>query len=816
MIRQQRPASLVARLILVLAALGVLAPGSSFLAQADLVNLAHLRFLTEPIQVEGREMALVHIYSEYPKYEWVDAAGEGISAVDDAARAAVVYLWQYERTSDAENLKLARLCLEFVRYMQAPDGEFYNFVFDRAARINKTGNTSYKSLDWWAMRGLWALGEGVRVFDRVDRAYADSLAQAYLLTETAIGKAIHNYGQFTELHGYKIPAWIPNGAPDSTSVGLLGMSAYYQARPNPATADIIAKIADGVAAYRLGNHYAYPFGMHPVSSAAPGFWHDWGAHMVHGLTVAGITLKRQAWIDSAAAEADSFMLRHLAFERFRNLGVVPDRLGQIAYGTNMIVQAYMALYKATGQERYARYGGLAASWLFGNNMASVQMYDPRTGRVFDGINGPVAWRVNRNSGAESTIEGLMSLQTVADVPLAAQYLRVTPISGRRWIILEAEQGERISGEPIYYSGNWTGESNISGGRYVGLGSGNVMELKVDVEADGDYLLYVAHTRQARQQSVESAQALRVDRPPVIDGKLDEWSTVPAIRSDTQKQFLRGVGLWQGPDVDSHAVQLAWDADSLYLAITVRDPEHVQGYTLSNVWHDDALWVYMVNNPDAQRLSAKFTLANTPDGPQVWDWINSRFVTGATLAWTATDGGYIYEAAIPWQSVGVEKPQAGQAIGIEAGRTVGGNSFMDLTGRDPDVASNLLPVVLSDPASTVDSMSDSAAPVVLRVQLDDGQPQAVEESVSPDRAYWWLDLVWKSPVHLSRGEHRLRYSFAGTGDGRSRVDAFYIQPAVARKVLQHPDGRLITLTYNTLTGEATWEEAADQIILRHFD
>jgi Carbohydrate family 9 binding domain-like len=780
--------------------------------QGDLVNLTHLRFLTEAIKVDGREMALVHIYSEYPKYLWVDAAGEGISAIDDVARAAVVYLWQYERTGEAEDLKLARQCLEFVRYMQAPDGEFYNFVVDRTGKINRTGNTSYKALDWWAMRSLWALGEGVRVFDKVDRAYADTLAQSYLLTETALGKAIRNYGQTTDLHGFKIPSWIPNGAPDSSSIGLLGMSTYYQARPNPATADIIAKIAEGVAAYRLGNHYAYPFGMHPVSSSAPGYWHDWGAHMVHALAVAGMTLKRQDWIDSAAADADSFLLRQIAFERFRDMGVVPDRLGQIAYGTNMIVQAYMALYKATGQARYARYGGLAASWLFGNNMANVQMYDPKTGRVFDGINGPAAWRVNLNSGAESTIEGLMSLQAVADVPLAAQYLYVRPISQARWIIAEAEQGERISGEPIYYSGNWTGESNISSGRYVSLGKDNVMELKLAVEADDDYLIYVAHVRQAKQQSNESAQALRIAKPPTIDGKLDEWSAIPALRADSQKQFLRGVGLWQGPDVDSHAVQLTWDQDNLYLAASVRDPEHVQRYKLSEVWHDDALWIYLINNADAQRLSAKFTLAQTPDGPQVWDWINSRFVAGATMAWTATKGGYIYEAAVPWKSLGVDQPRAGLTIGIEAGRGIGGNSFMDLTGRDPDITSNLLRVVLADPASASSAASTESGTSVLRVQLDGGKPQAVEESVSPDRAYWWLDLVWKSQVHLTRGEHSLRYAFAGTGDGRSRVDAFYVQPAVARRIFRHPDGRLITLTYNTLTGEANWDEAAGQVIL----
>src|SRR5690606_14874981 len=104
--------------------LWVLFAGGVQAQEGDLVNLAHLQFLTEPVTIQARDMALVHIYSEYPDYRWVDAAGEGLSAVDDVARAAVVYLWQYERTGGPELLELARLCLEFVRYMQADDGEF--------------------------------------------------------------------------------------------------------------------------------------------------------------------------------------------------------------------------------------------------------------------------------------------------------------------------------------------------------------------------------------------------------------------------------------------------------------------------------------------------------------------------------------------------------------------------------------------------------------------------------------------------------------------------------------------------------------------
>jgi hypothetical protein len=775
--------------------------------EEDLVNLDHLRFLTEIVNVDGRELALVHIYSEYPDYRWVDAAGEGLACVDDVARAAIVYLWQYERSGDPELLELARASLEFVRYMQAEDGEFYNFVWDRELNINETGGTSYKSLTWWAMRGLWALGEGVRVFDTVDPAYADELAEAYLRTEAALGATLGNYGQYTELHGFEIPAWIPFGESTVASIGLLGLAAYHEARPNPATAEIITGIADGIAAYRPGDHHLYPFKMHPARSNAPGYWHTWGAHMTHALVVAGMTLERDDWIQSAAESAESFLLRQLAFERFRHIGVVPDRLEQIAYGTNMLVLTYMALYEATGDERYARYGGLAASWYFHNNMAGVQMYHPDSGRVFDGINGPASWRVNRNAGAESTIEGLMSMIAVADAPAARDLLQVRPAGGNGYLILQAEDGQRVVGTPVYFSGDWTGQGYISGGRYVGIGEGQRMRRPFELEQTDEYLLYVAHMRQAAESDEFTIQ--RAQTPPVIDGSARGWpDDLPVLAADTERQFLRGAGIWRGPEVEQHTVRLLWDDDHLYLLATVRAPEHHQPYTLSTVWQADTLWIYLTSQPDARSLSAKFTLAQTPDGPQVWDWVNTRFLRGAELAWQEIDGGYIYEARVPWSSLDVTEPRAGMTIGFEAGRGLGGGSFMNLTGRDPDVASNLLQMTLVEPGMDVSALE--SAEVFLNVQLDDGETITMPQSVSPDSDHFWLDLVTGEPVMLEAGEHMLRYGHgASAGEhpnpGLAKVDAFYLQPVTARRLLEHPDGHMITLTYNTLSGEVTWTE-----------
>lgn len=805
-------ARLIVILLLCFGVSGVMAQESTPVPTASdqLVNLDHLRFLTQPVTIDDTDMAIVHIYSEFPEYKWVDAAGEGLSAVDDVARAAVVYLWQYERTGDTSLLDLARRCLNFVLYMQAEDGEFYNFVTDAEGTINERGNTSYKSLGWWAMRGLWALGEGVRVFDSVDPAYADALAEAYLRTEAALTRTLTNYGEYNTVHGFQVPAWIPASESTVAGIGLLGLAAYQHARPNDTTGTLITQIADGISEYRLGDHITYPFGMHPTRSNAPGFWHDWGAHMTHGLVVAGMVMDRQDWIESAAADAESFLLRHLAFERFRHIGVVPYRLEQIAYGTNMIVQTYMALYRATGDEQYARYGGLAASWYFGNNMAGIPVYFPENGRIYDGINGPTSFRVNRNSGAESTIEGLMSLIAVADVPAALDYLYVTPEGGNRYFIVQAETGERVVGTPTYFTLDWTGEGNVSAGRYVGLGEGqrmrNTFELDAE-QAQDEYWVYVAHVRQSMNSGTTLVQ--RTDTPPTIDGDPSDWSAdLPVLASNTSAQLLRGGGLWQGADVDSHEVTLTWDDEHLYVLAKVRDPEHDQPFTLRSVGQGDTLWLYFTDTPDARRLSAKITFAQTPQGGQVWDWIGTGFLDDAELAWTPQEGGYTYEARLTWESLGIDAPTAGMAFGFEAGRGVGGNSFMDLTGRDPDVPTNLLTLILSEPG--MEASANSVPQVALDVRINDGDAIIIPETVSPDSDHFWLDLVTPEPIQLVEGENLIRYRYAGEegeNPGMSKVDAFYIQPVVARRMLAHPDGRIITLTYDTRTGEATWTETS---------
>jgi hypothetical protein len=81
-----------------------------------------------------------------------------------------------------------------------------------------------------------------------------------------------------------------------------------------------------------------------------------------------------------------------------------------------MVFALLEAYKITSDSSYAIKAGLAAKWFTGRNPAGVSMYNAHTGIIYDGIENEKI--INKNSGAESTIEGLLSLLRVSLNPIA--------------------------------------------------------------------------------------------------------------------------------------------------------------------------------------------------------------------------------------------------------------------------------------------------------------------------------------------------------------------------------------------------------------
>ncbi len=286
-------------------------------------------------------------------------------------------------------------------------------------------------------------------------------------------------------------------------------------------------------------------------------------------------------------------------------------------------------------------------------------------------------------------------------------------------------------------------------------------------------------------------------------------------ANTQRQFLRGAALWRGPEVDSFDIRLMWDEENLYLAASVRDPVFEQPEIGPSVWGHDALWGYIDGEGNGQRLSSKFTLAQTPQGPQIWDWIAMSWLPNAEMEWQAYDtgDGYIYEARLPWRSLRVRNVQTGRVMGIEVGRGIGGDSFLDLTGADPDTPANLARLMLVNTLSDLDEMggaeevlASGERAIAVGLALDGGERIVVPANTAPDRRYLWLDVAGNGPMSLEAGTHTLHVSYAGTEPlRRVAVDGFLIQPVIAQRVFAGLDGAQLTLTYDTQTGVYTLDE-----------
>ena len=381
------------------------------------IRFDHLQHLGVNAVVKGKPVRVVSLYAEAPDYHLTGSPArdgfEGIASLDDAARAAVAYLRQYEATGDVGARDEAVRLLGFVTAMEQGDGEFVNFI-DSAGRLNLKAPSSRKSMSYWAARSIWALGEAVRVLGPGDSVLLTPIRPVLDRAVTRMGREIE-------------AGRLIGGSTTATAEALLGLLALRRA-DNRSSPMLAMRTADLLAARASGSMSAPPWGAHIDDPGAD--WHAWGSRSVEALAVAQSTLGRLEYGASARKEADGLWGRFLLAGRIPSTataGGTATWYPQIAYGVGSIVDGYLALAEVDPDPRYAVFAGLVAGWFVGANPASVTMYDEKTGRTFDGIDGPDPIHVNRNSGAESTIEALLALQRVNSNPDAAEYLDYRPV-----------------------------------------------------------------------------------------------------------------------------------------------------------------------------------------------------------------------------------------------------------------------------------------------------------------------------------------------------------------------------------------------------
>ena len=405
---------------------------------APLITLSfdHLRHLTRDLTVNGRPTRVVALYATAPDYRPTGSPArdghEGIASLDDVARAAVSHLRQYELTADTLARNEALGLLAFVAAMEQGDGEFINFV-DTLGRPNRAGPTSRKSMSYWGARAVWALGEAVRVLEPADSARLSAL-------RPVLDRGVRRLAR--DLNAGRLVG----ESTTATAEALLGLLALQRADSSPGLAALATRAAELLVPLSAGTPDRAPWGAHLDRRDAT--WHAWGSRVPAALAEAATVLQRPDLATAARREADGL------WSRFLLAGQVPAEVSpngdvkwfpQIAYGVSPVVEGYLALADATGDSRYAVLAGLAASWFVGANTAGEAMYDERTGRTFDGIDGATPAEINRNSGAESTIEALLALQRVTSDPDAAAYVRYRPVGARATSLRDVPEMREFTG-----------------------------------------------------------------------------------------------------------------------------------------------------------------------------------------------------------------------------------------------------------------------------------------------------------------------------------------------------------------------------------
>jgi hypothetical protein len=395
---------------------------------STLINTSHLDYLYEEITVEDRLMGIVRIYCEYPDYFLTWETQEGIACIDDAARAAIFYTQFYNTNKKKIYLQKAKKLIEFLLYMQAENGYFYNFIFEDY-RINTSYQRSIAIPDWWTWRALWALSEIYEIMIDEDKHLASRMWESIINAIESIKKDFSSEQTSRDIAGFKIPTWLPaGGAADQAAVLLMGLCRYYKFQADPEIYKIIERLCKGIIQMQVGNSQRFPFG---AFLSWENKWHAWGNIQSSALLRANKILNKKEIEKAVLKELDNFY-NFLIVERFycefeikkdkhQIILLNSSKTPQIAYGIRPMIWAAIEAFEMTGDKKYARQAGEIAKWFFGKNISNKIIYDTVTGRCFDGIieNG----MINRNSGAESTIEALLALSVIEQNHISRETLQ---------------------------------------------------------------------------------------------------------------------------------------------------------------------------------------------------------------------------------------------------------------------------------------------------------------------------------------------------------------------------------------------------------
>ena len=534
-----RPVALVAALSMLLVGAGTTAAtasapatGAAPSSNAPLTNLSHLNFLLDSVPLLPAAGHTTYRIAAMPTAQapWVYADnkngvftrvaggdlnpttgyyGQGAFDADDIARTAVVYLRNWQQTGSAASKEHAFQTLRELTYLQTDSGPHAGNVvlwqqsdgtLNPSASPAEVPDPSDSAESYWLARTVWALGEGYAAFKTADPQFASFLQDRVHLAIGAMNRgSLGKYGTYDVVTGVKIPAWLINGGADASAEAALGLAAYAKAAPADAVAvTALTRLSEGIAKMSSGSVNQWPFGAILPWNASQTFWHAWGGMAPAALAKASSILGRPDLLTAAVKDSAQFTPQLLAAGGPQNLWGPTPSDSQIAYGADCRVEDLVATAKAANAPGLLDVAAVAAGWFFGANPSGKPAYNPATGVAIDGIEPSGA--VNTNSGAESTIHTLLTMETLdANPQLKAQALGISKtVSLKGLSVVEAESGTLTgSATVVKLADPWTGAAIWSGSAYVALQSGDTVTIPVPASDQANNVYPIVNQSEAK-------------------------------------------------------------------------------------------------------------------------------------------------------------------------------------------------------------------------------------------------------------------------------------------------------------------------------
>jgi hypothetical protein len=347
----------------------------------------------------------------------VGAPGEGFSCIDDVARVALVYLDRFEKTQDPGMAERASEAVRFCLNLQDGQGHFFNFV-EHDGAINREGATSKPGLNWWTARAFWALSRAERVLPDADlkgqiHGALEKTMEQLELERSKAEVPPELQAAYAET-GVK-PGTLVDHSGSITSIFALGLIERLKADPSAARErSLLESYGDAMVHLERPTDQPLLGSLHINSLWDPTTVHLYGNRQVQALADGGKLLDRPDWVASARREADRAYPRMLTSYLIPfAFSPSPEPNPQIAYAAEAVVSNLQAVYRATGEQKFSLLAGLCGTWFNGANAAGLPVYNPASGRSFDGID-PKG--VSTNSGAESNVETQIAMSALAGTP----------------------------------------------------------------------------------------------------------------------------------------------------------------------------------------------------------------------------------------------------------------------------------------------------------------------------------------------------------------------------------------------------------------